>query len=229
MLFHSWTFALFFALFYPIFLFLRRTRLRLPWLLLASYVFYAAWSPIYLALIAFSTLIDYAAGRGIASGRGRRAWLGLSIAADIGVLGFFKYGAFVADSLTDLFARLGIPYAVPAPGIVLSVGISFYVFRSLTYTIDLYRGQIEVERNFLRYATFVALFPPLLMGPIERAKSLLPQLREAPRIGARDIADGLSLFAAGIFKKVALADALALYVDSIYISPGSHESPALIA
>jgi len=229
MLFHSWSFALFFATFYSVFLILRRTRLRIPWLLLASYAFYAAWNPIFLALIAGSTAIDYIAGLGIASGRGRRAWLGLSIAADLGVLSFFKYGAFVAESLTGLFARLGIPYAIPAPGIVITAGISFYVFRSLTYTIDLYRGEVEVERNILRYATFVAFFPALMAGPIERAKSLLPQLRETPRIRAQDIADGLSLFAAGIFKKVALADALALYVGSIYAAPGSHEAPALIA
>jgi D-alanyl-lipoteichoic acid acyltransferase DltB (MBOAT superfamily) len=111
---------------------------------------------------------------------------------------------------------------------LLPVGISFYVFRSLSYTIDFYRGNVECEPSFLRYATFVAFFPSLLMGPIDRAGSMLPQLRRTPRVSRQDVADGLSLFAVGLFKKVALADYLKLYVDPIYATPGDYEAPTLL-
>ncbi len=110
----------------------------------------------------------------------------------------------------------------------MPVGISFFVFQSMTYTIDYYRGQVEREPNFLRYAAFVAMFPQLLSGPIERARNILPQLCQAPAISRQDVADGCSLFIVGLFKKVALADYLALYVDRIYGSPGQFEAPALV-
>jgi len=121
-----------------------------------------------------------------------------------------------------------VPYAVAAPGWLLPVGISFYVFQSLSYTIDFYRGKIERERSYIRYATFVSLFPRLMMGPIERAGNLLPQLREPTRITTQDVTDGASLFVVGLFKKVAMADYLARYVDMVYGSPGEYQSPALI-
>ncbi|MFH1264199.1 MAG: MBOAT family O-acyltransferase, partial [Planctomycetota bacterium] len=111
---------------------------------------------------------------------------------------------------------------------LLPVGISFYVFQSMSYTIDYYRGNVEREPSFIRYATFVSLFPQLVAGPIERARNLLPQLQESPKITRDDVADGFSLFVVGLFKKVALADYLALYVDPIYASPGEHGAPALM-
>ncbi|MHC4176356.1 MAG: MBOAT family O-acyltransferase [Planctomycetota bacterium] len=268
MLFHTWTFALFFLVVYLGYLALKGTRLKLPWLLFWSYFFYGWWNPLYLLLILWSTTVDYLAVVGMAIRRGerpqksyfvggwlnplyallflyaslidwlallrlvdsrsRKPWLALSIANNLGLLGFFKYGGFVVQNLNALLASLGVPYEIPPPGVLLPVGISFYVFQSMSYTIDYYRGNVEREPSFIRYATFVSLFPQLVAGPIERAKNLLPQLRHTPRISRRDVADGLSLLVVGLFKKVALADYLALYVDPIYEAPERFQAPALI-
>jgi alginate O-acetyltransferase complex protein AlgI len=268
MLFHTWTFVLFFVIVYPVYLALKGTPLKIPWLLLASYVFYGWWNPLYLLLILWSTTIDYLAVVGMAASggerprrsylfggrlnplypffvfyaalidglallrlvnrRSKRPWLALSIANNLGMLGFFKYGGFVTENLNALLAWLRVPYAIPPPGVLLPVGISFYVFQSMSYTIDYYRGDVDREPSFLRYATFVSLFPQLVAGPIERAKNLLPQLRQTPGISRQDVADGLSLFVVGLFKKVALADYLALYVDRVYEAPDRFQAPALL-
>jgi len=158
----------------------------------------------------------------------RKMWLSISIVNNLALLGFFKYGGFITDNLNVLLSSLAIPYAIPAPGILLPVGISFYIFQSMSYTIDYYRGNIEREKSFIKYATFVSLFPRLVAGPIERAQNLLPQLHKTPRFSKQDITDGLSLFIVGFFKKVALADYLALYVDKVYAAPEQFQSPALI-
>jgi D-alanyl-lipoteichoic acid acyltransferase DltB (MBOAT superfamily) len=228
MLFHTWTFALFFAIFYPVYLLVKGTRAKLPWLLAASYVFYGWWNPLYLILIVWSTTVDYAAVLGMSRTRWKKPWLAVSIVNNLGMLGFFKYGQFAVDNINALLARLGLPYELASPGFLLPVGISFYVFQSMSYTIDYYRGDVEREPSFIRYATFVSLFPQLVAGPIERAKNLLPQLHGTPRITRQDVADGLSLFVVGLFKKVALADYLALYVDPVYAAPERHAAPALI-
>ena len=228
MLFHTWTFVLFFLIFYPGYLALKGTRGKLPWLLAASYVFYGCWNPLYLLLILYSTTVDYLAVVGMSKSRSKRPWLALSLVNNLGLLGFFKYGGFVTDNLNAALDWAGVSYNLPAPGVLLPVGISFYVFQSMSYTIDYYRGNVEREPNFIRYATFVSLFPQLVAGPIERARNLLPQLRQTPKITRQDVADGFSLFVVGLFKKVALADYLALYVDPIYASPGEHQAPALL-
>jgi len=228
MLFHTWTFVLFFLVFYPVYLLVKGTRLKLPWLLAASYVFYGWWNPLYLLLILWATAVDYLAVVGMARGRSKTPWLWLSIVNNLGLLGFFKYGGFVTDNLNALLAWIEVPYEIPAPGFLLPVGISFYVFQSMSYTIDYYRGNVEREPSFLRYATFVSLFPQLVAGPIERAKNLLPQLHATPAISRQDVADGLSLFVVGLFKKVALADYLAMYVDTVYAVPENYQSPALL-
>ncbi len=227
MLFHTWPFALFFIIIYPAYLALKNTRLRVPWLLAASYFFYACFNPLYLILISYSTLLDYTVVMKMAKSARRKMWLSLSIVNNLGLLGFFKYGGFVTDNLNHLLSSLGIPYVLPAPGIILPVGISFYIFQSMSYTIDYYRGNIEREMSFIRYATFVSLFPRLVAGPIERAKNLLPQLHKPPRVSVQDVTDGLSLFVVGFFKKVALADYMALYVDRVYDAPEQFQAPAL--
>ncbi len=252
MLFHTWTFVLFFLVVYAVYLAVRRTRFRLPWLLIASYVFYGWWNPLYLALILWSTTVDYLAVLAMSRSRRRTPWLVASVVNNLGLLGFFKYGDFVVRNLNGLLGRFGAVYAIPAPDLsfvsegvnavlaglgmppavpavefLLPVGISFYVFQSMSYTIDFYRGRVAKEPNFIRYATFVSLFPQLVAGPIERARNLLPQLRRAPAIAFGDVADGASLFIVGLFKKVALADCLALYVDKVYAAPGRFEAPAL--
>jgi len=155
-------------------------------------------------------------------------WLIVSVVNNVGLLGFFKYAGFIVDNLNALLGSLDIGYEIAPPGLLLPVGISFYIFQSMSYTIDFYRGNIPREKSFVKYAAFVSLFPRLLMGPIERAKNLLPQLNQTPAVTWSDIADGLSLFVVGLFKKVALADYLKLYVDRIYDSPEQFQSPALI-
>lgn len=228
MLFHTGAFLLFFLVAYPVYLVLKGTRFRLAWLLASSYFFYACFNPLYPILILYSSLVDYAAAGRMAKTERKKAWLCLSIANNLGLLGFFKYGGFITDNLNTLLSWVGIPYLVPQPGILLPVGLSFYIFQSMSYTIDFYRGNIEREKSFVAYATFVSLFPRLLAGPIERAKNLLPQMHAPSRISKQDITDGLSLFVVGFFKKVALADYLALYVNQVYAAPDQFQSPALI-
>lgn len=228
MLFHTWPFVLFFLIVYPTYLALKRTRLRLPWLLAASYFFYACLNPLYLILIAYSTTLDYTVVAIMEKWGRRKILLLISVVNNLALLSLFKYGGFVTENLNVLLSSLGIPYVIPAPGIFLPVGLSFYIFQSMSYTIDYYRGNIEREKSFIRYATFVSLFPRLLAGPIERAKNLLPQLHKTPRVSKQDITDGLSLFVVGLFKKVALADYLALYVDKVYAAPEQFQSLALM-
>jgi alginate O-acetyltransferase complex protein AlgI len=186
------------------------------------------FNPLYPILILYSSLVDYAVVTAMEKWGRSRIWLLISIVNNLGLLSFFKYGAFITDNINALLSWLGISYIVPQPGILLPVGLSFYTFQSMTYTIEYYRGNIEREKNFLTYAAFVSFFPRLVAGPIERAKNLLPQLRRTPEIAPRDIADGLSLFVVGLFKKIALADYLALYVDKVYGAPEQYQSPALI-
>jgi alginate O-acetyltransferase complex protein AlgI len=142
MLFHTWAFALFFLVFYPVYLLVKYTRLKLPWLLAASYFFYACFNPLYLFLIGYSTLVDYTVVQRMAKSPHRKMWLSVSIINNIILLGFFKYGAFVTDNLNALLSSLNISYALPEPGFLLPVGISFYVFQSMSYTIDYYRGNL---------------------------------------------------------------------------------------
>lgn len=253
MLFHTWVFLAFFLAFYPVYLLVKGTWLRTPWLLTASYVFYGWWNPVYLLLILWATSVDYLAVLAMARTRWKKPWVALSIINNLGLLGFFKYGRFVVDNVNALAERFDLPYALSDPNVcflseglnhvlsslhlsyqvpdfsyLLPVGISFYVFQSMSYTIDFYRGEVELEPSFIRYATFVSLFPQLVAGPIERASHLLPQLQRAPRITREDVADGLSLFVVGLFKKIALADYLAMYVDPVYSSPQDYGAPALL-
>ncbi len=228
MLFHTWAFVLFFLIVYPIYLALKRTRFSLLWLLAASYFFYACFNPLYLILIAYSTILDYTVVVLMEKKGRRKIWLSISIVNNLCLLSFFKYAGFITDNLNALLLSLNVPYLIPAPGLLLPVGLSFYIFQSMSYTIDYYRGNIERERSLIRYAAFVSLFPRLLAGPIERAGNLLPQLCKTPAVSIQDVSDGLSLFIVGLFKKVALADYLALYVDKVYSTPDKFQSPALI-
>ncbi len=227
MLFQSWTFVAFFALVYAGYLLVRRTRLQLPWLLVASYVFYGWWNPLYVPLILYATAVDYFTVSRMAVSRRRALWLAVSVVNDLGLLAFFKYAGFVTTNVNALLGALGTAYHLPAPSFLLPVGISFYVFRSLSYTIDFYRGNIPREPSFLRYATFVSFFPYLLAGPIEPAEHMLPQLSRGNRITREDVTDGLSLFVVGFFKKVALADFLSKYVAQAYAAPGEQSGAAL--
>jgi D-alanyl-lipoteichoic acid acyltransferase DltB (MBOAT superfamily) len=167
----------------------------------------------------------------------RRTWLVVSIVNNFAILAFFKYARFIIENVNALLASAHFSTRLPDPSTlmpfgaayVLPVGISFFTFQSLSYTIDFYRGLIQRERNFLRFATFVAFFPQLMAGPIERAAHMLPQFFHFPKIRLQNFTDGLSLFLVGLFKKLALANYLSLYVERIYDNPKQFDAPELLA
>jgi D-alanyl-lipoteichoic acid acyltransferase DltB (MBOAT superfamily) len=179
----------------------------------------ARWQP---TCIAFAVLVFLMAVGSLL--KSRRIWLFISLFNNLALLLFFKYAGFVGENFNEVFSRLHIAAAFPKPDTlmppgwtyVLPVGISFFTFQSMSYTIDFYLGKVARERNFLRFATFVCFFPQLMAGPIERARQMLPQLQQAPAFRMENLTDGMSLFLVGLFKKAVLANYLALYVDRIY-------------
>lgn len=228
MQFQTWPFAVFFPIVYLVYLALRPTRFWTAWLLFASYFFYGWWNPLYLLLIAYSTALDYGCVAMMRRSNRRGWWLAVSLVNNLGLLGFYKYANFVTDNLNLLLATWQVGYALRAPDVLLPVGISFFTFQSMSYTIDFYRGQLDHEPSFIRFATFVSFFPQLVAGPIERASALLPQFRTPPPITREHLSDGVSLLLTGLFKKVALANYLAGYVDPIYANPSGHSSASLL-
>jgi D-alanyl-lipoteichoic acid acyltransferase DltB (MBOAT superfamily) len=304
MLFHTWPFAIFLLIVLPVFFALRKTRLWLPWLTVASYFFYGWWNPDYLFLVLYSTVLDFClvalmdhcprAGRpvdvlgrltrlrfddrvlkaafvgaslatlgilGLAVGgpktlrfamialsllvflmalgallSSRRIWLLISVVNNLALLLFFKYARFVVENLNGVFAWAHLSVKLPEPSTLmpfgfeylLPVGISFFTFQSLSYTIDFYFGNVHRERNFLRFATFVCFFPQLMAGPIERARHLLPQFNKFPEIRLQNFTDGASLFLVGLFKKLTLANYLSYYVERVYDNPEAFGAPALV-
>ena len=303
MLFHTWPFLVFLMVVLPVFFALRKTRLWLPWLTMASYFFYGWWNPYYLLLVMYSTLLDFGlvalmdhcprqgekvdvlgrltrlrfddrvlkvaflgsvsatlgilvlamvgpqtlrpamAGLGalvLLMGLGalyssRKIWLLISLVNNLALLLFFKYARFVAENLNAIFSWVHLPVKLADPSTLmpfgfhylLPVGISFFTFQSLSYTIDFYFGKVHRERNLLRFATFVCFFPQLMAGPIERARHLLPQFNQFPPVRLQNFTDGASLFLVGLFKKLALANYLAFYVERVYDNPGAFGAPAL--
>jgi D-alanyl-lipoteichoic acid acyltransferase DltB (MBOAT superfamily) len=165
----------------------------------------------------------------------RRIWLFISVVNNLALLLFFKYAGFVVENLNQFAAECRLPLHLSDPGslmpygfaYVLPVGISFFTFQSMSYTIDFYLGKVPRERNFLRFATFVCFFPQLMAGPIERAKHLLPQFQKAPPFQWQNLTDGMSLFLVGLFKKLALANYLSLYVERVYDNPQQYAASAL--
>ncbi len=277
----------------------------LPWLTLASYVFYGWWNPYYLFLILYSTVLDFflvalmdhcplkpgkvniltrltrlgfddrvlkyaftistlatfafltLAFAGPKTARpamtaltfivllmalgalysSRRIWLLISLVNNLALLLFFKYARFVTENINAVLSGLHLPGKLSDPSgfmpfgfeYLLPVGISFFTFQSLSYTIDFYQGRMYRERNFLRFATFVCFFPQLMAGPIERARHLLPQFNQFPAVRLQNFTDGASLFLVGLFKKMALANFLSIYVERIYENPKAFSAPTLIA
>lgn len=303
MLFHTWPFLVFLLIVLPVFFALRRTRLWLPWLTIASYFFYGWWNPYYLLLVMYSTVLDFSLvalmdhcprfgdkvdlrarltrlqfgdrvlklaflgssltalgiiGLAVMGPRtlrptmagfsvlvllmclgslysSRRIWLLISLINNLALLVFFKYARFFAENLNTLFGWLHLPLKLTDPSALmpfgfqylLPVGISFFTFQSLSYTIDFYFGKCHRERNFLRFATFVCFFPQLMAGPIERARHLLPQFNQFPPVRLQNFTDGASLFLVGLFKKLALANYLSFYVERVYDNPSAFGAPAL--
>lgn len=227
MLFNTFTFGYFLVASATLYwtLFNRRRHLRNAFLLVASYLFYACWDWRFLFLIAAVTLTDFLAGRLIgqaSSQRARRATLVAALVLNLGTLGFFKYYNFFIDSANALLGLLGLGPSLHTLHIILPVGISFFTFQGLGYVIDIYRRQLQPTRDPVAFAAFIAFFPQLVAGPIERARNLLPQfLDPAPRkpFDYDLMRRGLLLIAWGYYKKVILADRLAIYVDNAYANP----------
>ncbi|WP_276497264.1 MBOAT family O-acyltransferase [Pontibacter litorisediminis] len=227
MLFNSTEFFIFFPVVVTLY-FLTPFNRRWIILLLASYYFYMSWKPAYTLILVASTLIDYTSGRMM--GRyseddkdKRRPWLYLSLFANLGVLLLFKYYNFFNDSARDLALALDVPYAMPAFELLLPMGISFYTFQTMSYSIDVYNGRIKPERHLGIFALFVSFFPQLVAGPIERAGNLLGQLHQGHEFSYYRVVAGLRRMAWGFFKKIMIADNLALMVNQVYNNPTEYD------
>jgi D-alanyl-lipoteichoic acid acyltransferase DltB (MBOAT superfamily) len=225
MLFNSVAFAVFLPVVYVLYWALpgKHTRARNSLLLLASYFFYGFWDWRFLSLIFLSSLVDYWVGLGLAgedrSPRARRALLVTSLVVNLGLLGTFKYFGFFVESFGELVSSFGLQPHLPSLRLVLPVGISFYTFQTLSYTIDVYRKEIPATRDALAFFTFVSFFPQLVAGPIERARDLLPQFLTTRHFDSEGSRDGLRRILWGLVKKVVVADNLAPFVEAAYSSP----------
>ncbi|MEM9188195.1 MAG: MBOAT family protein [Myxococcota bacterium] len=202
----------------------RLNLLRLLFVFLASCIFYMAWNPYYIFLILGSTVLDYSVGLAIHRAdtrRAKKAWLSLSLVGNLGLLGTFKYFNFFSQAIADMISlRFEVEVSAPQLDVLLPVGISFYTFQTLSYTIDIYRGKLRPTRNILQFAVFVTYFPQLVAGPIVRASELLPQLPKVPHLTERQVSRGLFLIGTGMTKKVAVADLLSVnLVDRVFANP----------
>ncbi len=178
-------------------------------LLLASYVFYAAWNPPFIILLWISTVVDWYAAQKLVHAQkasARKLWMLLSVVVNLGMLAYFKYGTFMLENFTLLMTSLGVDYQPPAFSIILPVGISFYTFATLSYTLDIYLRRAEPAKNFLDYALFVTFFPHLVAGPIMRPTELVPQFEQARSATRAMLGFGFSLMILGMFQKIVLAD-----------------------
>lgn len=225
MLFNSFEFLVFFPIVVAIY-FAIPNRFRWILLLLASYYFYMCWNYKYIVLIMISTVVDYVSGillyRTEKKGIRKMLLLG-SLITNLGLLFFFKYFNFFGETINHLFEKVNIFYDVPAYNFLLPVGISFYTFQTLSYTIDIYRRKQEPEYHFGRFALFVSFFPQLVAGPIERSVNLLPQFRREVEFNYERIKNGILLMGWGFFKKIVIADRLAEYVNLVYNNPTEFE------
>jgi alginate O-acetyltransferase complex protein AlgI len=211
MLFNSLTFVVFYVVVTTIYWSLSGWNLRKNLLVVASYIFYGAWNPPFAALLFSTTAMDFWLGRQIAKAQGQSAkkrWLVASVCMNLSMLGFFKYGNFLLQNFQWLVARIGIIYQPPHLDILLPVGISFYTFHSLSYTLDIYRGVLKPTRSLRDFILAVSFFPQLVAGPIVRAGDFLPQLLHPPRLKANQFLWGLALMTLGLFEKIVLADTL---------------------
>ncbi|WP_304405239.1 MBOAT family O-acyltransferase [Algibacter lectus] len=197
-----------------------------------------SWSPKYAILMLVSTIVTYYSGVLIKKSNlkedakqktlEKKIWVGLSFTINLAILFFFKYFNFINESFITLFNQLDIKWGVPNFDVLLPVGISFYTFQALSYTMDVYRDDIVAEKNFLKYALFVSFFPQLVAGPIEKSTNLLPQLSQVHKFNYTRIKEGLLLMLWGLFKKVVIADRLAVVVNTVYNSPQQYEGFSLI-
>lgn len=234
MLFNSLSFFLFLSVVFLVYWRLNKNlRFQNLFLLAVSYFFYGCWDWRFLFLIAASSLTDFVVGLRLQKEQRnswRKAWLALSLTANLGLLGFFKYFNFFIDSAHVALQYIGLETSFNSLSIILPVGISFYTFQTLSYTIDIYRKRIEPTKNWIGFFAFVSFFPQLVAGPIERASNLLPQFERGRQFNLNQSVKGMRLILWGLFKKMVIADRLAVLIDAIYADPSSCDTPlALLA
>ncbi|MEK6236540.1 MAG: MBOAT family protein [Planctomycetales bacterium] len=230
MAFGSLTFLLYFPLVFALYWLCRSPRRQNLVLVAASYVFYGWWDYRFCALMLASSLIDYGVGLAMTrteDGQRKKAWLWVSVCCNLGLLGFFKYFNFFAENLTEAAAKVGWQLNTGTLEILLPVGISFYTFQTLSYTIDIYRGKLKPTSNLIDYLAFVSFFPQLVAGPIERATNLLPQFLSPRKFDYEVACDGCRQMLWGFFKKLVIADRLVAFVDATYADSGGQPGTLL--
>lgn len=225
MLFNSYNFLIFFPIVTLIY-YLIPHKIRYIWLLLASYYFYMCWNAKYALILLFSTGVTYVSGLFIIRAdkikedkkriSNKKILVALSFMINLSILFLFKYFDFAVDNINRVLSYLNIQVINPSFDVILPVGISFYIFQALSYTVDVYRGDVIAERNFLKYALFVSFFPQLVAGPIERSKNLLKQVHEKHYFDGQRVKDGLLLMIWGGFQKIVIADRVAIFVDTVF-------------
>ena len=231
MIFNSVPFLIFFTIVFVTYWLIPKEKFKWQNLLLlvASYVFYGWWDWRFLSLIAFSTLLDYVVGLQIYNSVLRKKFfLIISLISNLGLLCVFKYFNFFIDSWVGLWALFGYDMPIGTLNIILPVGISFYTFQTMSYSIDIYRSELKPSKSFIEFATFVCFFPQLVAGPIERASNLLPQLSRPRKITLNRFKDGVFQILIGFFRKVVVADAIGSIIDGIYNAPDIHNSSSIV-
>jgi alginate O-acetyltransferase complex protein AlgI len=222
MLFCSQAFLVFFAVVFTLYWALPWHRIRIWLLLAASFYFYASWNKWLALIICVSTAMDYLVARGMdlsQKERRRKLLLGISLVANLGLLTYFKYANFFLHSLEDVLHGMGASSSMPVLKVILPIGISFYTFEAINYTIDVYRRKVRAENNLGNFMLFITFFPHLVAGPIVRARDFLPQIHRRKHWQWARIHLGLSYFVMGLFKKVAIADRMAAFADPIFANP----------
>lgn len=233
MLFNSLDFYIFLPIVFILYWFILNKNLKIQNVLLlaTSYVFYGWWDIRFLSLIILSTLLDYFVGIKIdktEDTKKRKQWLWLSMGFNLGILGFFKYFNFFIDSFISAFNSVGVEINSFTLNIILPVGISFYTFQTMSYSLDINKRKLKPTNDFVAFATFVAFFPQLVAGPIERASNLLPQFLNKRKFETRTAIDGLRQMLWGLFKKIVIADNCAPFVNDIFLNYGEQSSSTLI-
>lgn len=236
MSFNSLDFLLFFPIVVLVY-FIIPHKIRWIWLLLSSYYFYMSWNPKYALLMGTSTILTYICGILIEkehqknkdnSNTRKKVWMALCLLINLSILFFFKYFNFTTSSIANLFEALGIRTAPIRFDVLLPVGISFYTFQAIGYTIDVYRGDIKPEKNIFKYALFISFFPQLVAGPIERSVNFLPQISKTHRFNYRRVKNGLLLMLWGFFLKIVIADRAAIIVNQVFNNSSEYTGIAFI-
>ncbi|MCB9227342.1 MAG: MBOAT family O-acyltransferase [Chitinophagales bacterium] len=231
MLFNSIDFAVFLPIVFALYWLIKNTKAQNVLIVIVSYIFYGWWDWRFLILIAFSTLTDFFVGKLLQNETEvfkRKILLAISIVVNIGMLAFFKYANFFIQNFAEVFTLLGKPIHLVTLNIILPVGISFYTFQTLSYTIDVYRKKIKATQNIVAFTAFVSFFPQLVAGPIERAKHLLPQFLNKRTFSYNNAVVGLRQILWGLFKKVVIADSCAIYADYVFQNYETMNGSALV-